>query len=46
MCLPVTTLPVPMCYGLPINFKAQFVSAENVFCKTFSAFAGVCCDVK
>ena len=26
--------------------KAPFVSAENVFRKTFSAFAGVCCNVK
>jgi hypothetical protein len=26
--------------------KAPFVSTENVFCKTFSAFAGVCCNVK
>jgi hypothetical protein len=25
---------------------APFVSAENVFRKTFSAFAGVCCNVK
>jgi hypothetical protein len=28
------------------EYKAQFVLAENVFHKTFSAFTDVCCDVK
>jgi hypothetical protein len=31
---------------LKFGFKAPFVSAENVFRKTFSAFAGICCNVK
>jgi hypothetical protein len=29
-----------------VGTKAPFVSAENVFRKTFSAFAGVCCNGK